>query len=144
MIWSARLMVLRRKMELRVKDISSAMGKDSQTRSRLPVRERSHAAGSSTTSWRQTETVRLYMGLPMAWQTDPAMMQNPARGKWMPMIRRAGLPMASMSGEASKRESSVPGTSSNSAKPTAMMHTATQTASLMVFFTRSGFLAPKL
>ena len=52
--------------------------------------------------------------------------------------------LVSMSGEASKRESSVPGTSSNSAKPTAMMHTATQTASLMVFFTRSGFLAPKL
>ena len=52
MIWSARLMVLRRKMELRVKDISSAMGKASQTRSRLPVRESSHAAGSSTTSCR--------------------------------------------------------------------------------------------
>ena len=47
---SAMRRVLRRKMALRVRDMSSAMGKASQTRVRLPVWDSSHATGSRTTS----------------------------------------------------------------------------------------------
>ena len=42
--------VRRRKMALRVTEAISAMGKDHHTSSSRPVRDRSHAAGSSTTS----------------------------------------------------------------------------------------------
>ena len=70
------------------------------------------------------------------------MMQKPASTKERAMIRRAGVPMASMFSEASKRESRAPGASSKAARPTAIIATAEKMASLMVFFTRSGFLAP--
>ena len=55
----ADLTVRRRKMTLRVKDMTSAMGKAHHTSSNCPVRDSSHATGSSTTSWRHTETMRL-------------------------------------------------------------------------------------
>ena len=71
-------MVRRRKMALRVTEAISAMGKDHHTSSRRPVWARSHAAGSRTTNWRQMDTTMLYMGLPMAWHTEPAIMQKPA------------------------------------------------------------------
>ena len=50
--------VRRRKMMLRVRDISSAMGKAVHTSSSRPVWASSHATGSSTTSCRATETIR--------------------------------------------------------------------------------------
>ena len=56
---SAARRVRRRKMMLNVRDMSSAMGKASHTRVRFPVWDSSQATGSSTTSWRQTETMRL-------------------------------------------------------------------------------------
>ena len=54
------------KMRLRVRLTTSAMMKDHQTIFTSPVRLSSHAAGMSTTSWRQMETVRLNTPLPSA------------------------------------------------------------------------------
>ena len=45
----ADLTVRRRKIALRVKDMTSAMGKDHHTNSSRPVRDSSHATGSNTT-----------------------------------------------------------------------------------------------
>ena len=45
----ADLTVRRRKIVLRVKDMTSAMGKDHHTNSSRPVRDSSHATGSNTT-----------------------------------------------------------------------------------------------
>ena len=45
----ADLTVRRRKIVLRVKDITSAMGKAHHTSSSRPVRDSSHATGSNTT-----------------------------------------------------------------------------------------------
>ena len=45
----ADLTVRRRKIVLRVKDMTSAMGKDHYTSSSRPVRDSSHATGSNTT-----------------------------------------------------------------------------------------------
>ena len=45
----ADLTVRRRKIVLRVKDMTSAMGKDHHTSSSRPVRDSSHATGSNTT-----------------------------------------------------------------------------------------------
>ena len=118
------------------------MGKDHHTSSRRPVWAKSHAAGSRTTNWRQMDTTMLYMGLPMAWHTEPAIMQKPASRKEMLMMRRAGTPMAVISAEASNRDSSVAGASWNTAKPIVMMHTAVQMVSFTVRFTRSSRAAP--
>ena len=70
------------------------------------------------------------------------MMQKPAKTKARAMMRRAGVPMASIFSEASKKESRKPGKSSKMARPTAMMVMAERMDSLMVLLTRSGFLAP--
>ena len=59
-------MVRRRKIALSTRDTSSEMGKASHTSVRTPVWDNSHATGSSTTSWRHTEVIRLYSGLPIA------------------------------------------------------------------------------
>ena len=47
---AAAFIVLVRKMELRIKEMTSAMGKANQTKSRRPDCARSHAAGRSTIS----------------------------------------------------------------------------------------------
>ena len=82
------------------------------------------------------------MGLPMAWNTEPAMMQKPASRKEKLMIRRAGSPMASMVSDASNRPSSVEGNSWKMVKPTTMMTMAVMVESRTVFHTRWGLAAP--
>ena len=139
---SAARSVCRRKMAVRVRLTTSAMGKLSHTSSSRPLRERRYAAGSSTTSCRQTETTRLWRGLPMAWNMDPAMMQKPARGKVTPMIRRAAGPMESISSDGEKKPSSGAGITSKSRHPTLMMAMAVTTVSRKVRFTRSIRPAP--
>ena len=52
------LMGIKRPYKVRVRDMSSAMGNAIHTSSSRPVRDRSHATGSSTTSCRATETIR--------------------------------------------------------------------------------------
>ena len=69
---------------------TSAMRNAHQTIFTLPVRLSSHAIGISTTSWRQTERMRLYTPLPNAWNTELSTMPMPASRKWGQMIRSAG------------------------------------------------------
>ena len=103
---------------------TSAMRNAHQTIFTLPVRLSSHAIGISTTSWRQTEMMRLYTPLPNAWNTELSTMPMPASRKWGQMIRSAGMPMASMASLAAKRFSSRPGANWNTQKPMSMMHSA--------------------
>lgn len=110
--------------KLRVTLTSSAMTKDHHTIFTLPVLLSSQAAGSRTTSWRQTEMIRLNMPLPSAWKVEDRMMLMPASRKWKQMMRRAGLPMASMASLAENRPSSLSGRNWNSRKPTSMMASA--------------------
>jgi hypothetical protein len=70
------------------------------------------------------------------------MMQKPARGKWKLIIRRAVTPMAYISSEGLKKDSSIPGASWKTAKPRVMMQTAEQMVSFMVRRTRSRRAAP--
>ena len=51
-MYSARLTVI---------DISSAIGKDSQTSSSFPVREKRYATGRRMRSWRAAETIAEYL-----------------------------------------------------------------------------------
>ena len=127
---------------LSTRETTSEMGKQSHTRSRIPVRARSHAAGSRATSWRHTEQISVYTGLPMAWQTDPAMMSNPAGRKEKLMTRRATVPMESISAEGLKNPSRTPGIRLKAAQPTHMITVAVAAVSWTVLFTRSSRAAP--
>ena len=103
---------------------SSASGNAHQTISSRPLRLRSHAAGSSTTSCRMRDTARLSTPWPRDWKVEEATMEKPARMKWMLMIRRAGTPMASILSDASKKPSSTPGKSWKIATPRTMIPVA--------------------
>ena len=72
------------------------------------------------------------------------MMLKPASGKCTPMMRRATLPMESISSVGENIPSSVSGMSSKSAQPTHMMPMAVKTVRRTVLRTRSNFCAPKL
>ena len=90
----------------------------------MPVWLSSQAAGSRTTSWRQTETMRLNMPLPSAWKVEDRMMLMPASRKWKQMVRMAGMPMASIPSLAAKKLSSLSGANWNRQKPMSMMPSA--------------------
>ncbi len=55
------------------------------------------------TNWRQAETKRLNLPLPMDWKKVENMMPSAAAGKPRLMMRRAGTPMASICSEALNR-----------------------------------------
>ena len=80
--------------------------------------------------------------LPNAWKVEEDTTQKPANTKLTQMVRRAGMPMASISSEALKRLRSWPGKSSATARPTSMMEIAMMAASFMVCRMRSFFRAP--
>ena len=103
---------------------TSAIRKAHHTLFTLPVRARSQAAGSSTTSWRHMETIRLNTPLPSAWNTDPITMPMPASKKCGQMMRSAGMPMASMASLAAKMPSTLSGKNWKMQKPISMMPSA--------------------
>lgn len=121
---------------------SSAMGKANHTAFTLPVRLSSQAAGTSTTSWRITETDSASVPRPSAWNAEEEITLNPAIGKWMAIMRKARIPMASMVGLALNTPSSTCGKTSARIRPHSIMHSAKQTASLMVWVMRLGWRAP--
>ena len=84
-------------MEEIVSEINSAMGKENQTRSSRPLRDSRYAAGSNTKSCRATDTIRLRIPFPKAWNTEPHTTQYPARRKLRLMVFSAGTPMDSIS-----------------------------------------------
>jgi hypothetical protein len=61
-----RLYIRLMKKELIRREPPSAMGNAHQRALIEPVRDNSHAAGSNTTNWRMTDTMRLVMPFPIA------------------------------------------------------------------------------
>ena len=123
-------------------EATSAMGNAHQIRLALPFRLSSQAAGTSTKSWRTSETSSAMTPRPRAWNTAEETMLKPAMTKWMEMMRRATSPRASMSGPALKMLSMTPGQSCAAAKPSSMMATAATTAIRMTCTMRRGLRAP--
>ena len=80
----------------------------------------------------------------MAWNTVLSVMPIAARMKWLLMMRSATTPMAvrSLAPSASNRLSSTSGISRNATVPTAMMATASFTATRIASYTRSRRRAP--
>ena len=117
-------------------------GKANHTAFTLPVWLSSQAAGTSTTSWRITETNSASVPRPSAWNAEEEITLNPAIGKWMAIMRKARIPMASMVGLALNTPSSTCGKTSARIRPHSIMHSAKQTASLMVWVMRLGWRAP--
>ena len=105
----------------RITPATSAIGKDHHTRFSTRNRDRMYAAGSSTTSWRISENIRLRNPCPSAWNAEEETTQKPAKVKLRLMIRSAGIPMASMSSEASNSRSRSLGISWNTASPISIM-----------------------
>ena len=110
--------------------------------STLPERERRNATGKRTISCLLTDTIILIMGLPIAWNTEPAIILKPARIKWDAIILNAVAPMDNIFSEALNIESKVRGKIWNAAKPTIIIITAVITVVLTVLFTLSDFFAP--
>ena len=102
---------------------TSAIGNAHQQAPSPPTFARIKAAGSSTISCLSTDTARLRNPCPSAWNTEDATTENPAIKKLRLMIRRAGIPIASMSSDALKIPRSAPGKSWNTANPASIMHT---------------------
>ena len=87
---------------LNVKDASSAIGNAHQTFPIVPVKDKSQAAGSKKINWRTKLIIIEWMPLPNAWKIEPRIIQIAAIGKWMAIIRKALVPIESISSEASK------------------------------------------
>ena len=80
---------------------TSASGKAIQTYETLPVRENKYATGTKIISCLAIETNILYRPFPNAWNTDVAIIQNPANMKLKLMILRALTPISIMLSDAS-------------------------------------------
>ena len=53
-------------------------------------------------SCRLTDTIKLYIPFPIAWNTEPKIIQNPAIMKHKEMIRSAGTPISTICEDAPK------------------------------------------
>ena len=92
-----------------VSEAISAMGNANHTKLRLPICASNQAAGIRTMSCLPTETASEYTPLEKAWNTEPITIHSPAIGKDKLIIRRAGIPIAFISGEELKRPNKAVG-----------------------------------
>lgn len=98
-----------RKNKLIAKDINSAIGKAHHTKCNPPNFASKYAAGSKTTSCLAIDTNILYTPFPSAWKVEEQMIQNPAKIKLTLIMRSAGIPIVSISPDALKKPSKIPG-----------------------------------
>ena len=91
---------------------------------------------------RKIEISMLWIPRPSAWNTEERTMVMPPKRKLQLRVRKAGMPMPSISSEAWKIPRSRSGMNWNRITATIMMQRAYVMASRIVWMIRSGFLAP--
>lgn len=78
-------------------EISSAITKAHQILLIFPVKDKSHAEGKSAKICLINETHILKKPRPKAWKTEVNVIPIAANGKWIAIIRNAGIPISSIS-----------------------------------------------
>ena len=123
-------------------EATSAIGNASHTRFKLPLSDNRYALGNSTTTCLTSELIKLYVPFPIAWNTEPKMIQYPATGKCVAIILKAGAPIAINSSDALNKLNNVCGINSKAIVPSDIIPTASNIENLITSIILYFFLAP--